>query len=288
MATPEVIIVFSALMAIISVAVVAIDWIDKPFKSRPFVAREYRFPGEDLAPHYPKPGGVDFEQPGQAIPAPFTTSAPDTTASGRLLEQRRPEQVLEQSARSQRANGKGITKEGTGQPHSSPIDPAGGTDVDRSGFELAHLSPPGTGARGVPRVTKPPSHLTSTGSRAWDRLIDAHPTGVNPAAEPAQHSEAAPVSWSVGMSLDDTVAGERPSLSVKAYRYWRSLGSRTIASHFGDENLMRMSQGKPPKRYNPRSGKIETVELFSLRKAREIADVQMRWIDDTVDPWSSR
>jgi len=48
MGTVETIIVFSALMALIALVTVGIDWIGKPLKNRRFIPRIYRFDDEKL------------------------------------------------------------------------------------------------------------------------------------------------------------------------------------------------------------------------------------------------
>lgn len=57
MQTFELLIVLAALMAMISVVAIAIDWVGKPLRSRRFVARVYRFDDEmvTIAPDVPIP-----------------------------------------------------------------------------------------------------------------------------------------------------------------------------------------------------------------------------------------
>lgn len=58
MGTAEILIVFSALMALISVVTIGIDWIGKPLKHRRFIPRIYRFEDEKLP--VDQYGHIDF------------------------------------------------------------------------------------------------------------------------------------------------------------------------------------------------------------------------------------
>ena len=48
MSTAEILIVFSALMALIALVTIGIDWIGKPLKHRRFIPHIYRFDDEKL------------------------------------------------------------------------------------------------------------------------------------------------------------------------------------------------------------------------------------------------
>lgn len=74
MGTAEILIVFSALMALIALVTIGIDWIGKPLKNRRFIPRIYRFEDEKLPlDAYGHPDfGVDVVEP----QLPARTKAP--------------------------------------------------------------------------------------------------------------------------------------------------------------------------------------------------------------------
>ena len=95
--------------------------------------------------------------------------------------------------------------------------------------------------------------------------------------------------WSVGMALDTWADGQRPTMAVRAERFWQSVASKLAAeSPFDHETRDRLRSGRPPRRRNPRTGELETMQLVGLRAASRPDDVRMHWPDDTVDPWSGR
>ncbi len=70
MGTAEILIVFSALMALIALVTIGIDWISKPLKNRRFIPRIYRFDDEKLPvdAYGHTDFGTDFDDP-EPVPA---------------------------------------------------------------------------------------------------------------------------------------------------------------------------------------------------------------------------
>tara|TARA_B110000914_G_C15277474_1_gene360436 strand:+ start:319 stop:591 length:273 start_codon:yes stop_codon:yes gene_type:complete len=89
------------------------------------------------------------------------------------------------------------------------------------------------------------------------------------------------------MALDMTLNDQKPSLAIKAERFWMATAEATSNSHFDQDDIDRMGSGKAPRRVNPRTGRTEAMQLTGLRQASDRDDVRMRWPDDSVDPWSS-
>ena len=90
------------------------------------------------------------------------------------------------------------------------------------------------------------------------------------------------------MALDARVDDRKPTLAVKAERFWQTAARSMTISHFDDDDRARMGAGKAPRRHNPRTGQLETMQLVGLRQASQESAVRMRWPDDAVDPWSAQ
>ena len=280
MGTAEILIVFSALMALIALVTIGIDWIGKPLKHRRFIPRMYRFDDEKLpideygnttfdaldggqyahAPQhlapiaYAQPGPqqqMQVQVPGYTPVQPDTAETSDDRANATVVVpvQAPPRQV----AKLDPALAASSTASRSAFTDSLAQDDAGSFDqslvADESDL-AAHSMIAGTGA-----TIEPPS----SSGRAWES----------------------------GMALDMTVDDQKPSLAVKAERFWIATADANADSHFDEDDLTRMAEGKAPRRTNPRTGKTEAMQLTGLRQASATSDVRMRWPDDAVDPWSA-
>jgi len=100
-------------------------------------------------------------------------------------------------------------------------------------------------------------------------------------------TDAAVTEWEPGMALDAPVNDERPSMALKAERYWWATAAALEETHFDHDTIERMRSGKAPRRRNPRTGRTENMKLTGLRRASARSDVRMTWPDDAVDPWAA-
>jgi len=86
MGTLEIIIVFSALMALVALVAIGIDWVGKPLKHRRFIPRMYRFDDEKLPTD--AYGHTDFSIPGPvAVPAPLPQHQPAPVVVARMPQE---------------------------------------------------------------------------------------------------------------------------------------------------------------------------------------------------------
>ena len=101
-------------------------------------------------------------------------------------------------------------------------------------------------------------------------------------------TEAAAPVWLPNMPLDARVGDRKPTVAVKAERFWKAQAAHLgDHGHFDESERQRMAGGKPPRRRNPRTGDLEAMELVGLRAAADRSDVRMRWPGDSIDPWSA-
>lgn len=260
MGTTEIIVVFAALMALIALVSIGIDWIGKPLKHRRFIPRIYRFDDEKvpvdafgnpvfdqvdptLAPHgFPVAGFQPVPPPAAPLPA-----QPAPVVVARVPERASPTTTTPPTA--------------TPAPASQP-SPASSPSASSTSSAFSDSL-----------IERPPSSAAST-------IAHAGPT--------TDEQRIAPDRWIPGLPLDATINDEPPSLAVKAERFWMATRVAAGGNHFDSTNLDRMGSGKAPRRKNPRSGQLESMQLSGLRRATKPDEVHMRWPDDAVDPWSGQ
>jgi hypothetical protein len=95
--------------------------------------------------------------------------------------------------------------------------------------------------------------------------------------------------WKVGDPINNlTRSGNVPSWSAVRQRFWKNEALNN-AGNYGASNLERMRRGLAPQRINPRTGKLESMELHHTPPQRDggLFDVQPVWPDDhaLIDPF---
>lgn len=283
MGTAEILIVFSALMALIALVTIGIDWIGKPLKHRRFIPRMYRFDDEKLP--VDEYGNTTLEQPLDEptydTPQPYPAPLPYIQPGPRLQPLVGGQMPAEISAHASAASSVAEMANPTvAVPIQTPARKAAqlapvavaSSAASKSAFTDS-LAAPGPAAAGqVPFDEEPGrfAHSTIAG------------TGTTTMA-PTSPEQA----WTTGLALDMTVDDQKPSLAIKAERFWMATAEATSNSHFDQDDVDRMASGKAPRRVNPITGRTEAMQLTGLRQASDRDDVRMRWPDDSVDPWSS-
>lgn len=329
------IIVFGALMALIALVTIGIDWIGRPLKHRRFIPRLYRFDDEKLPVDAYGHPQLDAPQPDTALTA--GPLAPAAAWAPPAIYQQPPPVVVATVPEPLTA---------ASAPSAPPLppveDPApGGPDaestLDYDAFlagatEATTTAPNDTGFIDEPPNDGPPDddELDNRSSRSAfsDRLLAADSgsvpavgdaawaaTGLVPDQQDddtssgdagqtieidrntttpddgrADEADGYPISaaaWKPGMALDATVNDERPSLATKAERYWQATAASVETSHFDAEAIERMASGRAPRRRNPRTSRVEIMQLTGLRRASTREDVRMSWPDSSVDPWAA-
>ncbi len=283
MGTAEILIVFSALMALIALVTIGIDWIGKPLKHRRFIPRMYRFDDEKLP--VDEYGNTTLEQaldePTYDAPRPGLATLPYVQPDPYLQPQ-----VVGHIPSAISAH----------VPVASSVaelaNPTVAVPTQSPPRKVAHLSP-------VAAAPSTPNKSAFTDSLAAPEPAASREVALNAKLDQFAHStiagtETATVSpttprqaWAPGMALDLTVDDQKPSLAIKAERFWMATAEANSDSHFDQDDVDRMASGKAPRRVNPISGRTEAMQLTGLRQASDRDDVRMRWPDDSVDPWSS-
>jgi hypothetical protein len=264
MGTAEILIVFSALMALIALVTIGIDWIGKPLKHRRFIPRMYRFEDEKLP--VDAYGNTDFAPSLGAAPSPTAVSGPPFS----------PPMAA-------------------GPPYAPPLAAAPMAPVPQieARSSVPRNQPP---PRQVARLD-PSVRSNSAFSDSLQGTPDAPTPDENAFANAAGHGviagtqdagQAQPaVRWAPGHDLDMLSDGRKPTLAIKAERFWKTVGAETVDSHFTEDDRARMRSGKAPRRTNPRTNRVEAMQLNGLRRASAAADVEMNWPDEAIDPWAT-
>mgnify|MGYP002078841803 CR=1 FL=1 len=97
--------------------------------------------------------------------------------------------------------------------------------------------------------------------------------------------------WKVGDDIfKPTSKGNEPAWSTTRERYWKNEAAKPNAEdvYDGKANVERMRRGRAPQKYNPRTGKVESMELSHEPIPKRLGgkDTVPRWPDDhaKVDP----
>lgn len=254
MNTFELLIVFAAFMAVIALVAIAIDWVGRPLRNRRFIPRIYRYDDEIL--------DVPFDQP---VAMPVGAAAPVAVAAVPV-----PVAVVPMA----------------GPPVLAPTDAEPAPVTGAPGHAAAELAP-GFLSEPAPQAA-PPTREAFTATVAEDDSETVFDTGSRRRGIASTVPVAAAAAWNPGMALDARVGDRKPTVSVKAERFWKDTAAHLGEhSHFDERSRELMREGKPPRRRNPRTGDVEAMELVGLRAAARRGDVRMRWPDDAVDPWSA-
>jgi hypothetical protein len=135
--------------------------------------------------------------------------------------------------------------------------------------------------------TEPIIDLTETEDEAED--IDLTEVATGTGGPPVSESsvlvaEAAPPTVKKGWQLGDdprslTTAGATPTRTTVRSRAWKNRAA--TEDGVGDENKRRMARGRPPRRWNPISGKTETASI-------DVDDsFAVTWSTSGVDPFAA-
>jgi hypothetical protein len=115
-----------------------------------------------------------------------------------------------------------------------------------------------------------------------DTVVETAPVPVRPVIERR-------IGWQVGDYIYNlTVDGREPSPATVRGRYWRNVAAAESAQRiFGTANLARMTDGKPPRRRNPRNGRIETMVLPTAGFVESAGRAPVPyWPGNEIDPFA--
>ncbi len=343
MDSPQVFIAFGAIMLVVALLAVLIDWFGKPLRHRKFVPKMYRFPDErqprrskvratewsdasmvlpvidgptpERLVRYPSPsalgpGNGDGQFPpgalnGLALDAgPPTAQVPVVPLDGPppglvTVADTDPDAALDLDADEPTAAPDPV--EVTPEPLLAADDAASSDPAPGDTAEAAEAEPDTTeAAEAEPDTTEAAEAEPDTGEAAEAEPTTAD-TGEAAEAEPdtADTGEAAEADgpghrldrkrgWRPGGYVFNLTAdGNEPSPATVRTRYWKNVAATAGASIFGSANLDRMQRGKPPRRRNHRSGKLEPMKLPAVSFTDNDGQTPVpTWPDGETDPFA--
>ncbi len=251
MDSPELFIAFGALMLVTALLGVAVDWFGKPLRHRRFVPKIYRFPDE-RQPRRSQVRATEWsdaslvlpvaDQPVERVPLRYPEPGVGVLDEAPSWSQRDigppTEQVQvvwtdDEDAGPVAVHSDDASNTGGDNDHGHPDHDTLGSivtleDADPDNAELARL------------VAEAPDHADSESGVEGERTRG----------------------WRPGQYVFNlTPDGDEPSSTTVRVRYWKNVAETGGAGLFGDSNLARMGDGKPPQRRNHRTGKTESMQL---------------------------
>ena len=254
MSSPETFLAFGAIMLIIALIGVAIDWFGTPLRHRKFIPKAYKFPDERLY----RSDVFSFER---RTDIQTSTEHLEGSKYGDVIAVAEPENVQTESS----ANG----------------------DSNEAIVEISENS------KGEVKLPVKSGAGEETIDRASELIIGAEAESAKSSEAPEFEAATAGIrlqGWSPGDDIYNlTKSGSEPTPSTVRSRFWKNVGVSPGAIIFGANNVERLRDGKPPQRRNPRTSKYETmkVHLLSYEDGHGRTPIP-NWPNSSVDPFGDR
>ena len=252
MSSPETFLAYGAIMLIIALVGVALDWFGKPLRHRKFIPKAYKFPDER---HFRSQIFNSKPLPGNSVNAIPSGTLEFHTPAVQKESKQVDHSLNEEPSRPLAQVSEVVVSEVTEQ--EQPVNPSSGNvlddgllddeNSDLSEYQGDHLGQEKTG------------------------LIRLHGW--------------APGGYIYNLKQD----GTEPSPSTVRSRFWKNVGVATGSAVFGATNVDRLRNGKPPQRRNPRNGKIETMKvlLLSYEKGKGATPIP-HWPTNAINPFGDK
>ena len=254
MSSPETFLAFGAIMLIIALIGVAIDWFGTPLRHRKFIPKAYKFPDERLY-------RSDVFSFARRTEIQTSTEHLEGSKYRDMIAVAEPENVQTESS----ANG----------------------DSNEAIVEISEDS------KGEVKLPVKSGDGEETIDRASELIIGAEAESAKSSEAPEFEAATAGIrlqGWSPGDDIYNlTKSGSEPTPSTVRSRFWKNVGVSPGAIIFGANNVERLRDGKPPQRRNPRTSKYETmkVHLLSYEDGHGRTPIP-NWPNSSVDPFGDR
>ncbi len=254
MSSPETFLAFGAIMLIIALIGVAIDWFGTPLRHRKFIPKAYKFPDERLF-------RSDVFSSARRTELQTSTEHHEGSDYRDVITVAEPENAQTELSANADSN--------------EAID-----DISESPKEEA-------------KVPVKSSVDEETIDRGSELTIGAESELAKSSAGTEFEATTAGIrlrGWSPGDDIYNlTKSGSEPTPSTVRSRFWKNVGVSPGAIIFGTSNVERLRDGKPPQRRNPRTSKYETmkVHLLSYEDGHGRTPIP-NWPNSSVDPFGER
>ena len=254
MSSPETFLAFGAIMLIIALIGVAIDWFGTPLRHRKFIPKAYKFPDERLY----RSDVFSF------------ASRTDIQTSTEHLEGSKYRDVI-----------------AVAEPENVQTESSANGDSNEAIVEISESS------KGEVKLPVKSGVGEETIVRASEFIIGTEAESAKSSQAPEFEAATAGIrlqGWSPGDDIYNlTKSGSEPTPSTVRSRFWKNVGVSPGAIIFGANNVERLRDGKPPQRRNPRTSKYETmkVHLLSYEDGHGRTPIP-NWPNSSVDPFGDR
>jgi len=252
MSSPETFLAYGAIMLIIALVGVAIDWFGTPLRHRKFIPKAYKFPDE------------------RHFRSQIFNSKPFTTKSTVAVSPETPEIRIPMAQNGSERLDEFLTEENSFPP---PHIPEVGISEEIEQETPASLSP-----ESLPKD----DHRKDSNRGSNDYQEDNLEQGK---AGLIRLQGWTPGGYIYNLKQD----GTEPSPSTVRARFWKNVGVATGSALFGTNNVARLRNGKPPQRRNPRTGKIETMKilLLSYEESKGATPIP-HWPTNAINPFGDK
>ena len=267
MDSPALFLAFGAVMLVVALLGVAVDWFGKPLRHRRFVPKIYRFPDE-RQPRHSQVRRTEWSDASLVLPVVEATDErlvryPDP----RLRHQGLPTPTPVVDAGPPTIQVPVVDLEADERPFTAPVESSSIDgivtleDIDGDAAEVVT----------VEDIEGDAAQVVTVEDIEGDASDDDRSEG-----------------WQTGQYVFNlTPDGREPSATTVRTRYWKNVAATPGASIFGDANLDRMKAGKAPQRLNHRTGKQETMRLPAVQWSDADGTTPVpAWPANEVDPFA--
>lgn len=249
MSSPETFLAFAAIMLIIALIGVAIDWFGKPLRHRKFIPKAYKFPDERLF----RSGVFNTKS---SIPENPQSKKINTGKDSTI-------QISDSIAK------ESPSKLGDAISETSELS----TEEDEVVIDATALKRNDVSTTQEKFVTETSLLNVNGDLKLQSSSIGIRLSGWSPGDD----------------IYNLTQNGSEPSPSTVRSRFWKNVGVSAGASIFGAKNVERLREGKPPQRRNPRTSSYETMKVHLLSYADGEGRTPIpNWPSNSVDPYGDR
>ena len=249
MSSPETFLAFAAIMLIIALIGVAIDWFGKPLRHRKFIPKAYKFPDERLF----RSGVFNTKS---SIPENPQSKKINTGKDSTI-------QISDSIAK------ESPSKLGDAISEISELS----TEEDEVVIDATALKRNDDSTTQEKFVTETNLLNVNGDLKLQSSSIGIRLSGWSPGDD----------------IYNLTQNGSEPSPSTVRSRFWKNVGVSAGASIFGAKNVERLREGKPPQRRNPRTSSYETMKVHLLSYVDGEGRTPIpNWPSNSVDPYGDR
>lgn len=267
MSDTETILAFAGIMLVFALAAIGLDWFGKPVKGRRFIPKIYRYPHERRIRGTGTPWLTDRQLADQAAREAAERAA------------REAEKAARRAAAPPKPKLRDTVKETVRAANDRAAVLHDGAPTGAIGTDEAPEAPPSSHRDFIAARSLARKHARAT---AEHRALDTAAVRLGGGSGRDRGR-----GWQVGLDVFNfTEEGTEPDSTEVERRYWLNVAAADTTRMFGEGNHQRMADGKPPKRRNRRTGRVESMQLegTDFQSTGGLTPVP-NWPTSDVDPF---